>query len=121
VINLIANTTTQSGLKIQAALDQGIYPRGIMVSDRELDAVNLKRAQFHSQWNYILCHRAKENSQLILTRCLSPGLRFASASSEGDRDESFDCNNDRGCRGSSGSWRRCHDGPNLVVGGFLEK
>jgi hypothetical protein len=54
VINLIANTTTQSGLKIQAALDQGIYPTGIMVSDRELDAVNLKRAQFHGEWNYIL-------------------------------------------------------------------
>jgi hypothetical protein len=54
VINLIANTTTQSGLKIQAALDPGTYPTGTIVSDRELDAVNLKRAQFHGDWNYTL-------------------------------------------------------------------
>ena len=54
VINLIANTTTQSGLKIQAALDSGIYPTGITVSDRELDAVPLRRDQFHGDWNYTL-------------------------------------------------------------------
>jgi hypothetical protein len=54
VINLIANTTTQAGLKVQAALDRGIYPTGIVVPDRELDAVNLKRSRFHGDWNYIL-------------------------------------------------------------------
>ncbi len=54
VINLIANTTTQAGLKLQAELDKGTYPTGIKVSDRELAAVNLKRAQFHGEWNYTL-------------------------------------------------------------------
>jgi Rhodopirellula transposase DDE domain len=54
VINLIANTITQTGLKVQAALVSGIYPTGVTVSDRELDAVNLKRSRFHGDWNYTL-------------------------------------------------------------------
>ncbi len=52
VINLIAATTTQKGLKIQAELDQGHYPTGITVSDEELEAVNLNRADFHGDWTY---------------------------------------------------------------------
>jgi hypothetical protein len=54
VIQLIANTTTKAGLKIQAALDQGTYPTGIKVSDQELAAVNLKPSLFHGDWNYTL-------------------------------------------------------------------
>jgi hypothetical protein len=54
VINLIANATTQTGLKVQAALDSGIHPTGITVSDLELDAVNLKRSRFQGDWNYTL-------------------------------------------------------------------
>jgi len=52
VINLIAATTTQKGLKIRAELDQGCYPTGIKVSDEELEAVNLKPGDFHGDWNY---------------------------------------------------------------------
>ena len=60
IINLIASTTTRSGLKIHAELDNGHYPTGIKVSDEELAAVNLKRADFHGDWNYaILSTRTK--------------------------------------------------------------
>lgn len=52
IINLIANTTTKAGLKIRAELDTGSYPAGIKVTDSELAALNLKRAQFHGEWNY---------------------------------------------------------------------
>ena len=52
ILNLIAATTTQKGLKIQAELDQGLYPTGVKVSDEELAAVNLKPADFHGDWNY---------------------------------------------------------------------
>ena len=61
VINLIAATTTQQGLKIQAELDQGRYPTGIKVSDEELEAVNLKRADFHGDWNYRIIPARKKN------------------------------------------------------------
>lgn len=54
IVQLIANTTTQSGLQIRAELDRGHYPAGIKVSDAELAAVNLKRADFHGDWNYTL-------------------------------------------------------------------
>jgi hypothetical protein len=54
IINLIANTTTRTGLKIRAALDTGIYPTGITVTDEELAALNLKRSEFHGEWNYKL-------------------------------------------------------------------
>jgi hypothetical protein len=60
VINLIANTTTKAGLRIQAELDAGTYPTGIKVSDQELATVNLKRAQFHGDWNYTLLPSRKK-------------------------------------------------------------
>ena len=52
VVNLIASTTTEKGLKIQAELDRKIYPTGIKVSDQELETINLKEANFHGKWNY---------------------------------------------------------------------
>lgn len=54
IVQLIANTTTQAGLKIRAELDTGHYPTGISVTDAELAALNLKRANFHGDWNYTL-------------------------------------------------------------------
>ncbi|EQD56107.1 rhodopirellula transposase, partial [mine drainage metagenome] len=52
--NLIANTTTQAGLKIRAELDRAHYPVGIKVTDAELSALNLKLGPFHGDWNYAL-------------------------------------------------------------------
>jgi hypothetical protein len=54
IVKLIANTTTRSGLKIRAELDSARYPAGIKVTDDELAAVNIKRADFHGEWNYTL-------------------------------------------------------------------
>ena len=60
IINLIASTTTRTGLKIHAELDKSNYPTGIKVSDEELAAVNLKRADFHGDWNYIILPTRKK-------------------------------------------------------------
>jgi hypothetical protein len=54
VVNLIGNTTTQTGLKIQAALDMRKYPVGIKVSKEQMTSVRLKPAQFHGEWNYTI-------------------------------------------------------------------
>jgi hypothetical protein len=56
---LIAHTTTEAGLEIQAALDQGEYPVGIKVSDDEMAGLMLERNEFHGEWNYTL--RARQN------------------------------------------------------------
>ncbi len=52
VINLIGNTTSKKGLKIQATLDENQYQKGIKVSDKELSSVCLERSEFHGDWNY---------------------------------------------------------------------
>jgi hypothetical protein len=54
IVNLIANTTTQQGLTIKAALDTGRSPTGIKVTHQELDQVKLKKAKFHGEWNYTI-------------------------------------------------------------------
>ncbi len=52
ILNLIAATTTQKGLRIRAGLDKGRYPTGIKVSDEELAAVHLIPADYHGDGNY---------------------------------------------------------------------
>jgi hypothetical protein len=54
IVNLIANTTTQAGLKIRAELDRGKYPTGIKINDAELALLNLKPDNFHGEWNYTI-------------------------------------------------------------------
>ena len=57
VVNLIGNTKTRTGLKVQAELDTNSYPTGIKVSDEELAAVKIERAKFHGDWNYTIMPR----------------------------------------------------------------
>ncbi len=54
IIQLIAGTTTKTGLKIRAELDTRHYPTGTQISDAELAALNLKPSDFHGEWNYTL-------------------------------------------------------------------
>ena len=54
VVNLIANTTTATGLKVQCQLDTNPYPTGVRVSDAELEAVHLEPCAFHGAWNYVI-------------------------------------------------------------------
>jgi len=52
IVELIAATTTRRGLKVQADLDEGYYPRGVKVTDAELAAVPLNAHEWHGEWNY---------------------------------------------------------------------
>ncbi len=54
IINLIAGTTTTTGLKVYAQLDDRPYPKGIEVSDQALAAVDIQRHPFHGDWNYVV-------------------------------------------------------------------
>jgi hypothetical protein len=57
VVNLIGNTTTRTGLEIQAELDTNSYQTGIQVTDEELAAVRITRDEFHGEWNYTISPR----------------------------------------------------------------
>lgn len=52
IINLISNTKTEKGLKVYAELDNSIYTKGIKVSDKEFETINLIKKKFHGEWNY---------------------------------------------------------------------
>jgi hypothetical protein len=59
VVNLIAATTTRTGLKVHSALDSNTYPKGITVRDAEMLTLNLRREAFHGEWNYSLLPRPR--------------------------------------------------------------
>ena len=59
VVNLIAKTTTTTGLKVSIRLDQRRYPTGRKVSDEEWATSNLHRDDFHGEWNYTIRPRRK--------------------------------------------------------------
>jgi DDE family transposase len=61
IVQLIAATTTEAGLKVRAELDENKYPKGIEVSDAQLAAVNLSRHAFHSDWNYTIAPHRNRN------------------------------------------------------------
>jgi hypothetical protein len=66
IVNLIAATTTSTGLKVRAELDTAAYPVGQKVSEQEIAAVNLYRDSFHGEWNYTISPRGKsENASLV--------------------------------------------------------
>ena len=54
IIDLISATTTKTGLRVVCELDDSLYPKGIVVSDEELAAINIVRADFHGEWNYTI-------------------------------------------------------------------
>jgi len=57
IVNLIANTTTRTGLAVKAAIDTNRYPTRIKVTDEQIRALRLKRHEFHGEWNYTLLPR----------------------------------------------------------------
>jgi hypothetical protein len=59
IVNLIANTTTKTGLRIEAAIDSARYQTGVKVSKKELAALRIQRDVFHPEWNYAILPRAK--------------------------------------------------------------
>jgi transposase len=52
IVSLIAATTTATGLKVHAELDNATYQTGIKITDEELQRVNIRRDKFHGDWNY---------------------------------------------------------------------
>jgi transposase len=61
IVNLIAGTTTQTGLLVHSELDTSQYPAGLKVSDKEIAAVALRPDKFHGEWNYTIIPRPGEN------------------------------------------------------------
>lgn len=65
IVNLIAATTTATGLRVHSELDTRSYPTGVRVSDAELAEVNIERDDFHGEWNYTISPTVKIADQVI--------------------------------------------------------
>jgi hypothetical protein len=52
IVNLIASTTTSTGLVVRAAIDHQEYQTGVEVTDEELDRLRITPSKFHGEWNY---------------------------------------------------------------------
>jgi len=52
IVNLIANTTTEKGLKVKALADKKEYEKGLKVTDEEIKNLKLTLDAFRGDWNY---------------------------------------------------------------------
>lgn len=59
MIDLIAATTTSTGLRVYARLDDRTYQTKRKITDKQLAAVNIQRDQFHGEWNYTIIPTVK--------------------------------------------------------------
>ncbi len=57
IVNLIAATTTRTGLHVQSELESNSYPSGLRISDRQMQELRIERHEFHGEWNYTLLPR----------------------------------------------------------------
>ncbi|MFE2189171.1 ISAzo13 family transposase [Streptomyces sp. NPDC059455] len=88
VIEAIAATRTQAGLRVEAQLDPGDYPAGIAISKDRFAALPLVRHEAHGQWNSTLlpepsapqalptseAHGVSGRRRELLTRLADPRL-----------------------------------------------
>jgi len=57
ILQLIAATTTETGLTVQCQLDTTSYPAGRKVSDEEMATLSIQPDAFHGEWNYTISPR----------------------------------------------------------------
>jgi hypothetical protein len=54
IVDLIGAATTRTGLTVRCELDENTYPKGVTVSDEQMERLNVRRADFKGDWNYAI-------------------------------------------------------------------
>jgi hypothetical protein len=54
IAQLIGATTTDTGLSVCCQIDGNLYPKGITVTDQEMQAICITSDEFHGEWNYTI-------------------------------------------------------------------
>ena len=57
IVQLIASTTTRTGLNVKCGIDPNLYPSGVKVSDAEMATINITPHEYHGEWNYTIAPR----------------------------------------------------------------
>src|SRR6202035_4084688 len=77
VVELIAATTTKTGLTVRCELDNNLYEKGIKVGDAEMATLNIEGDAFHPEWNYTIRPRRREAPSWSTCFAASPYIVYA--------------------------------------------
>jgi len=70
VVQTIAATTTRTGLTVKAVLDEGTYPTGLRITDRQMRELlrrHIIRHEFHGDWNYDVHPTTDDDHEALAT------------------------------------------------------
>ena len=87
IVDLIASTTTETGLKVLCELDSNTYPKGIAVSDAEMESLNIQRHAFHRNALHIGVPIV-EFRRALPTQCIEAHFKLVTPLSRSGRDAS---------------------------------
>jgi hypothetical protein len=62
VVDLIAATTTKTGLTVQCEMDEASYAKAIRVSNAEMATLSIESDPWHPDWNYTIKPRPSDRS-----------------------------------------------------------
>jgi hypothetical protein len=65
VVELIAATTTTTGLTVACEVDPTEYQKGIKVNLEEMENLSITRDDFHPEWNYTISPRANVRAVIL--------------------------------------------------------
>ncbi len=68
LVNLVRNTTTATGLRVEACRDQRHYNKGIKVSDKEMRQLALTKSDLLDKWNYKFSPRPQDEQEDLAPR-----------------------------------------------------
>lgn len=66
IVQLIGSTKTSTGLDVRCQLDSNSYPKGVKVTDAQMNEINLTRDAFHGDWNYTISPRQAPRAQKVI-------------------------------------------------------
>ena len=52
IVSSIGATTTSTGLKVYCDVGENDYPKGVAIEDVQMEALDIRRAELHGEWNY---------------------------------------------------------------------
>jgi hypothetical protein len=70
VVQTIAATSTRTGLRVKAVLDDNRYPTGLRITDQQMQRLldrHVKRHEFHPDWNYDIHPTADDDHDALAT------------------------------------------------------
>jgi transposase len=65
IVNLIADTKTDTGLHIEACVDENSYENGIKISNEEMENINIEIDDFHGEWNYTISPNYENRRKVV--------------------------------------------------------